>query len=73
MALRRERSDFEWESAIVTGGGSGLGRELTLRLAAAGLDVWIAGRRSAPLEETRALAAPASDRVHPHPCDLRDP
>jgi NAD(P)-dependent dehydrogenase (short-subunit alcohol dehydrogenase family) len=66
-------TEFEWPSAIVTGGGTGLGRELALRLAAAGVDVWIAGRRADPLEETRTLAGDAAARVHPHPCDLRDP
>ena len=64
---------YEYSSAIVTGGGTGLGRALTLKLAAAGVDVWIAGRRAEPLEETRQLAGAHSGRVHPHPCDLRDP
>lgn len=68
-----EQQVYEWSSAIVTGGGTGLGRAITLRLAAAGIDVWIAGRRGELLEETRELAGPNGSRVHPHPCDLRDP
>jgi NAD(P)-dependent dehydrogenase (short-subunit alcohol dehydrogenase family) len=64
---------FEYERAIVTGGGTGLGRELALRLADAGVDVWIAGRRPEPLEETKLLAADRPGGVFPVPCDLRDP
>jgi NAD(P)-dependent dehydrogenase (short-subunit alcohol dehydrogenase family) len=37
------------------------------------VDVWIAGRRGELLEETRELAGEAAPRIHPHPCDLRDP
>src|SRR5437899_6919008 len=64
---------FEWSSAIVTGGGTGLGRAITLRLAEAGVDVWIAGRRRELLDETKALAGANADRIHPRICDLRDP
>src|SRR5437870_9115659 len=64
---------FEWSSAIVTGGGTGLGRAITLRLADAGVDVWIAGRRRELLDETKALAGDNAHRIHPSACDLRDP
>lgn len=42
--------------AIVTGGGTGIGRAVALQLAAEGWDVVITGRRAQPLEETAALA-----------------
>jgi citronellol/citronellal dehydrogenase len=46
--------------AIVTGGGSGVGRQTALQLAALGARVVISGRRREPLEETAALAAPGA-------------
>lgn len=42
--------------AIVTGGGTGIGRAVALQLASEGWDVVITGRRAQPLEETAALA-----------------
>ena len=55
--------------ALVTGGGSGIGAETALRLAAQGWRVAIAGRRA------DALAAVASrdERVQAFPADLADP
>jgi hypothetical protein len=61
------------ERALVTGGGSGLGRALTLALVGLGAEVWIVGRTPETLAGTRELAAERADRVHPVTCDLRDP
>ncbi|MEX0871669.1 MAG: SDR family NAD(P)-dependent oxidoreductase [Aquisalimonadaceae bacterium] len=44
------------ELAVVTGGGTGLGRSICHALADRGLTVLTVGRRSVPLEETRAHA-----------------
>jgi NAD(P)-dependent dehydrogenase (short-subunit alcohol dehydrogenase family) len=44
------------KAALVTGGGSGIGREVALKLAAQGTDVVICGRRLSPLEETAHIA-----------------
>ena len=58
------------KSVLVTGGGSGLGREIATALAAAGSVVHICGRRAGVLEET---ATAIGGSVHWHVCDIRDP
>ena len=40
------------KTAIITGGGTGIGRGVAIMLAANGCQVLLCGRRSAPLEET---------------------
>jgi len=47
--------DMSGKSALVTGGGSGLGRQFALTLADAGATVILAARRLGPLEETASL------------------
>jgi NAD(P)-dependent dehydrogenase (short-subunit alcohol dehydrogenase family) len=54
--------------ALVTGGGSGVGRAIALALAGEGLDVTICGRREAALAET----ARQSERVFPIAADVTD-
>ncbi len=44
--------DLHGKRALVTGGGTGLGRGFALQLASAGASVTLAGRRMQPLEET---------------------
>jgi citronellol/citronellal dehydrogenase len=56
--------------AIVTGGGSGLGRASALELAAVGARVVVCGRRVEPLEETASMAD--GERVEARPCDIRE-
>jgi len=58
--------------AIVTGGGSGVGRASTLALLEAGWRVVIAGRRAERLDETVALAGGAGDRVLAVVADVSD-
>src|SRR3954447_13478312 len=61
---------LDGQVAIVSGGGSGLGRASALELAALGARVVFGGRRPEPLAET---AAQADDgRVEAHPCDIRE-
>jgi NAD(P)-dependent dehydrogenase (short-subunit alcohol dehydrogenase family) len=57
--------------AVVTGAGSGIGREVTLALHRAGWAVTLAGRRAAALEETVRLAG-TRDRLLPFPADITD-
>jgi len=56
--------------AVVSGGGSGIGRATALELARLGAKVVVCGRRLEPLQETAALADPAS--VHAIACDIRE-
>ena len=61
---------LEGQVAIVTGGGSGLGRATALELAACGAEVVVAGRRIEPLEETAAACEGA--RGTAIACDVRE-
>ena len=64
---------FDGKVAIVTGGGSGLGRAAALELARLGAGVVVAGRRPEPLEETVALIEDDGGYGHAKPTDVRDP
>ncbi len=57
--------------ALVTGAGSGIGRAVSLALAADGWTVVLAGRRVDKLEETRSLIGPASPALAV-PTDVAD-
>ncbi len=59
---------------LVTGGGSGLGREMALAFAALGANVHICGRRGAALEETASRVKEEwSGTITPYVTDIRDP
>ena len=59
--------------AVVTGGGSGIGRASALALARNGFSVVIAGRRRDALEETVTLGASSEARIVPVVADVSDP
>ena len=61
---------LDGQVAIVSGGGSGLGRAAALELAACGATVVVCGRRLEPLEQTAAQAA--EGRVEAVECDIRE-
>ena len=66
---------FEGKLAIVTGGGSGMGRELVVQLAADGCSVATCDVNADNVEETARLAenaAPAGTRITTHICDVSD-
>jgi citronellol/citronellal dehydrogenase len=61
---------LDGQVAIVSGGGTGLGRAIALELAALGAQVVVCGRRPEPLEETAGLAE--GGRCEAVPCDIRE-
>jgi dehydrogenase/reductase SDR family protein 4 len=61
------------KSAIVTGGGRGIGKDIARRLAEAGADVVIASRKLATLEATAQELAGLPGRVLPLECHVGKP
>jgi citronellol/citronellal dehydrogenase len=61
---------LDGQVAIVSGGGSGLGRAAALELASLGARVVVCGRRQEPLDETVALDS--DGRVEAQVCDIRE-
>lgn len=61
---------LEGRVAVVTGGGSGLGRQAALALAAAGASVVVAGRTEARLRETADTVAAAGGKADLVAADL---
>lgn len=59
-------------SAFVTGAGSGIGRAISLRLLALGMDVFGTGRRAEALAETTALAEGLPGNFRFEPCNVRE-
>jgi NAD(P)-dependent dehydrogenase (short-subunit alcohol dehydrogenase family) len=59
--------------ALVTGGGSGIGRAVALALQSADYSVVLAGRRAAELEKTAASAKPGDARMLSVPSDVSNP
>lgn len=50
-----ENLSLDGKTIVITGGGTGLGREMALAMARAGADLVIASRRTGPIEEVAAL------------------
>lgn len=59
--------------AVVTGGGSGIGRAVALALHAAGYEVVVAGRRAQQLEETAGMADASKGKMIAVPTDVTHP
>src|SRR5260221_10173741 len=58
---------------LVTGGGTGLGKEIAAKYLALGAELWIAGRRGGVLEDTaKELMAKHGGRVRTQSVDIRD-
>jgi NAD(P)-dependent dehydrogenase (short-subunit alcohol dehydrogenase family) len=66
---------FSGKLAVVTGGGSGMGRELVRQLAAEGCSVAACDRNADSVVQAAAMArdgAPSGARVTSHACDVSD-
>jgi short-subunit dehydrogenase len=59
-------------SALITGGGTGIGRGIALALARRGVDLALVGRRAAPLQRVAAEAMAAGSRALVLPADITD-
>ena len=64
---------FEGKVAVVTGGGSGMGRAMAREFARLGAAVVVAGRRPEPLAETAGLIESAGGQALAQPTDVRQP
>ncbi|HYG21143.1 MAG TPA: SDR family oxidoreductase [Verrucomicrobiae bacterium] len=60
------------KTAVITGGGSGVGRAVALKLASQGWRVVIVGRRRDMLQQTIELAGNRSPVITQHECDIGD-
>lgn len=65
-----EKFSLEGKVAIVTGGGTGLGRAIALTLAEAGADIVLTARRIEPLEETASEVNKLGRRAFPVSMDF---
>lgn len=65
--------DSERKVAMVTGAGSGIGRQTALAFLEEGYSVVLAGRRRDPLEATAADSGAAASRALVVPADVADP
>ena len=67
-----ERLSLEGKSVVITGGGTGLGREMTLAMARAGADIVIAARRVGPIEEVAEAARALGRKALAFSTDVTD-
>jgi NAD(P)-dependent dehydrogenase (short-subunit alcohol dehydrogenase family) len=67
-----ERLHLDGRVAVITGGGTGLGRAMALTFARAGADIVVGARRPGPLEETAELVRGLGRRARTVSTDVTD-
>ncbi len=65
--------DLRGKTALVTGGGSGIGRAICIRLAREGVRVWFCGRTRETLEETARIICREGGECEPLVADISEP
>jgi NAD(P)-dependent dehydrogenase (short-subunit alcohol dehydrogenase family) len=64
---------FRGKRILVTGGGTGIGKEIAAKYLELGAELWLAGRRGGVLEDTaKELTARHGGIVRTHAVDIRD-
>ena len=66
-------SSLKGQTALVTGGGTGIGQAIARDFAGAGVKVIVSGRRAGPLEKTVKLITDAGGTASAVTCDMTDP
>ena len=67
-----EKNLLAGRAVLITGGGTGLGRSMALRLAGLGAKIFLAARREEPLIETCGAIRAAGGTAAYASCDVRD-
>lgn len=70
--MGRQRRPFEDQLLVITGGGSGIGRETALAFARDGAEVVLSDINLASAKETAALIAEAGGTAHAYQLDVSD-
>jgi NAD(P)-dependent dehydrogenase (short-subunit alcohol dehydrogenase family) len=61
------------KTTVITGGGTGLGRSMAVRLGGLGAKIAVLGRRPEPLQETAGAIRAAGGAALAVACDIREP
>lgn len=64
---------FRGKTVLITGGGTGLGKSMGVRLAELGANLVLTSRSAEHLEDGAAAMRAHGATVHTIPCDIRDP
>ena len=68
----QDKLSLDGKVAIVTGGGTGLGKAMSLAMASVGADIVVGARRAGPIEQTAAEVRKLGRRALAIPTDIMD-